>query len=137
MKLLLQRTERTATCTMGKLFIDSTLFCDTLEPTERRLHNISDKVKGRTAIPTGVYRVEIAYSNRFGCRMPRLMDVPMFDGILIHPGNTAADTAGCILVGITDKVGHLHSSRMMYNLLRGRIDRALMCGEQVTINVLS
>lgn len=121
MKLQLNRTTRAPRYTEGKLLIDNALFCDTIEPTERTLRSISDKVNGHTAIPAGTYVVEYCYNNKFGCKMPRLRDVPMFDGILIHPGNTVHDSRGCILVGIKDSDGHLSASRLTFNRLLSRI----------------
>ena len=91
-------------------------FCDTLEPPRRNLLNGGKwdkrlKVKGMTAIPEGRYLTRFTYSPKFGRRLFQLMDVPLFDGIRIHSGNSVKDTQGCILVGNNTKVGRLENSR--------------------------
>lgn len=91
-------------------------FCDTLEPPRRNLLNRGKwdkrlKVKGMTAIPEGRYLMRFTYSPKFGKRLFQLMDVPLFDGIRIHSGNSVKDTQGCILVGNNTKVGRLENSR--------------------------
>ena len=115
MKLHLQRTERGDRYTMGRLAIDGEPFCDTLEPTDRHLEAATmrpeQKVFGQTAIPTGSYPVVLTYSPRFKRTLPLLKNVPHFEGIRIHPGNTSADTAGCILVGRRLHSGRLTDSR--------------------------
>ena len=106
--------------TIGRLAIDGAPLCDTLEDTVRDLSR-ERKIPGRTAIPAGRYRVIVNRSPKFGRELPRLLDVPHFDGILIHRGNTAADTAGCILVG-EDKVRGRVVNSSGYEL---RITRAI------------
>lgn len=91
-------------------------FCDTLEPPRRNLLNGGKwdkrlKVKVMTAIPEGRYLMRFTYSPKFGKRLFQLMDVPLFDGIRIHSGNSVKDTQGCILVGNNTKVGRLENSR--------------------------
>lgn len=91
-------------------------FCDTLEPPRRNLLNGGKwdkrlKVKGMTAIPEGRYLMRFTYSPKFGKRLFQLMDVPLFDGIRIHSGNSVKDTQGCILVGNNTKAGRLENSR--------------------------
>ena len=91
-------------------------FCDTLEPPRRNLLNGGKwdkrlKEKGMTAIPEGRYLMRFTYSPKFGKRLFQLMDVPLFDGIRIHSGNSVKDTQGCILVGNNTKVGRLENSR--------------------------
>ena len=115
MKLDLQRTERGDRYTMGHLAIDGVAFCDTLEPTDRHLEaatmRLDQKVFGQTAIPNGTYPVVLTYSPRFKCTLPLLKDVPHFEGIRIHSGNSVTDTAGCILVGRQSTPGRLTDSR--------------------------
>lgn len=124
MKLLLKRTAKRDTYTIGKLYIDGVYFCDTLEDKDRGLTQSmttselsQKKVPSKTSIPTGEYQVTISYSNRFKQQMPLLNNVPGFSGIRIHSGNTAQDTDGCILVGKNKSVGKVLESRKTYQEL--------------------
>lgn len=96
MRLKLVRDERGADHTYGKLYINDTYFCETIEDEER-----AKKVMHETAIPKGTYKVILSFSNRFQKRMPLLLNVPNFTGIRIHSGNTDDDSSGCPLVGRT------------------------------------
>ena len=90
MKLILDRIFMADDYTIGRLFIDGAYFCDTLEDTVRDLKSDgSGKIYGETAIPTGEYKVMLARSPRFKRILPRLLNVPFFEGILIHSGNYA------------------------------------------------
>lgn len=93
------------TYTIGKLYISGEFVCDTLEPA---------KVGSHPCIPVGSYSVVLAHSPKFGKLMPRLLNVPKRDGILIHVGNSANDTSGCILVGYNDVVGGLLNSKRAF-----------------------
>ena len=139
-KILLKRIAKKPMYTIGKLYINGEYFCDTLEDTDRGLDqklplgtNQLRKVKGRTAIPTGDYEITLeVVSQRFGnrpqykfCegRLPRLMNVPAFQGVLIHIGNDANDTEGCILVGENKQVGKVLNStatfKRFYEKIKG------------------
>ena len=139
MKLHLQRTERGDRYTMGRLAIDGVAFCDTLEPTDRHLDAATmrpeQKVFGQTAIPTGTYPVVLTYSPRFKRTLPLLKNVPYFEGIRIHPGNSTTDTAGCILVGRRLHSGRLTDSRQtMRQLMKTLTNRPRNQAMQLTIN---
>lgn len=107
MKLQLNTIAKRKTYTIGELFIDGMFFCDTLEDTVRE---DGIKIYGETAIPAGTYKGIINHSNRFKKDMPLLLNVPNFEGIRIHAGNTSEDTHGCILVGINDVTGRISQS---------------------------
>lgn len=96
MKLLLQRTRLLPDKTVGNLSINGKFYCFTLEDTVRP---DGIKVMGQTAIPAGTYKVCVTWSNRFSKPLPQILDVPGFEGVRLHGGNTEADTQGCVLVG--------------------------------------
>jgi hypothetical protein len=108
-RLLLKRIALRDDYTIGKLYIDGSYFCDTLEDRVRDLAKEA-KVPAKTAIPSGTYKVMVNTSPKFKRLLPRLLDVPHFDGILIHRGNTPEDTAGCILVGENKQIGKVLNS---------------------------
>lgn len=135
MKLKVERRRLEAGYTVGRLYVDGRLFCDTLEDRVRDLDK-EEKVPGRTAIPAGTYRVEFNWSPKFGRNLPRLLDVPRFEGILIHPGNTADDSAGCILVGRNTAAGRLTESRDTSDRLNVLIEDARRKNESVTLEIV-
>lgn len=120
-ELLLKRIFKGTGYTIGKLYIDGEYFCDTLEDAVR-----DKKIPGETAIPAGTYKVIVNMSPRFKRLLPRLLDVPGFEGILIHRGNTPSDTAGCILVGENREKGKVLNStpyeKKLVELLKDKID---------------
>ena len=133
MKLTLKRIAKRDTYTIGKLYVDGMYFCDTLEDKDRGLYQVMPlldiqkiKVIHETAIPTGVYKVIVNQSPKFGRLLPRLLDVPGFEGILIHRGNTDKHTSGCILVGENNVIGQLINSTVyelkLVDLLRREKD---------------
>ena len=134
MRLTLVRTYRQGGYTSGVLFAGEEMMAHTLEPPWRNLR-MERKVKGQTAIPEGIYRVVLAPSMRFGRKMPRLLDVPGFKAILIHWGNTVADTQGCILVGRRDKNGTLRDSRRTFEKLYQRLRQAEEAEDSVRLIV--
>lgn len=141
MILTLRRIARKPGYTIGKLYIDGEYFCDTLEDTDRGLRQGQSidalrcmKIKGSTAIPIGRYKITLnvvsprfgsrAQYKRIGGRLPRLLDVPAFEGVLIHIGNTAKDTEGCILVGENKVIGQVVNSTATFNRLYDRLKAA-------------
>lgn len=137
MKLTLNRRFKAPEYTIGDLYIEGQWFCNTLEDTDRGLsQNMvltyiqNKKVKSQTAIPTGTYKVDMdtvspkysnyskyPYAKQFNAKMPRLLNVKGFEGILIHAGNTQKDTDGCILVGINKVKGQVINSQATWKKL--------------------
>ena len=99
MKLKLIRKYKCPNYTIGHLYINDKYFCDTLEDKVRELNSIEDKIKHKTAIPKGKYKVVVTMSPKFKRLLPLLLNVPFFTGIRIHRGNDENDTSGCIIVG--------------------------------------
>ena len=131
MQLALKRTTFTSESTIGKLSVDGRYECYVLEDVVRK----GAKVWGKSAIPAGTYPVVITYSNRFRRLMPLLADVPGFEGVRIHSGNTAADTEGCLLVGKTQSKDFVGQSRDAYAVLFAQIKDAIDRHEPVTITI--
>ena len=136
MKLLLQR-ERGGYFTFGMLYVDGRVFCQTLED-ELRAPGV--KVWGRTCIPAGTYRVIVNHSARFKRMLPLLLNVPGFEGVRIHAGNTHEDTEGCILVGrrrgVLGRLRAVLDSRPAFDSLFKQIDSARKRGEEVEITII-
>lgn len=135
MKLRVERLWKKPTYTVGRLYVNGKLYCNTLEDVVRDLTKEA-KVPGKTAIPAGTYKVIYNWSPKFGRNLPRLLNVPHFDGILIHPGNTADDSAGCILVGKNTEVGRLTQSRYTSDCLNVLIEDAQRHGEEIIIEIV-
>lgn len=140
MKLTLKRIALRPTYTIGKLYIDDAYFCDTLEDTVRdtnksgKFDNGEQKIKGKTAIPYGIYEIKWTYSPRFKKYTPQLMNVPSFEGIRVHAGNTSADTEGCLILGENKQVGKVLNSRATINKFYPIIKEACSNGK-VTIEI--
>ena len=130
----------------GELFVDDHLNCLTLEELPR-----PEKIPGKTGIPAGRYKLlprregqmYHEYCVRFKEDHPMiwLQDVPNFEYIYIHIGNTLADTDGCILVGCAistsyDGNAHLTSSTAAYRSLHKKISSAWQNGEEVWLEVV-
>ena len=142
MKLELKRIARKNTYTIGRLFVDGKYFSDTIEDKDRLIKQTDnlDKIKktkvyAETAVPTGTYKVIVNQSPKFKRLLPRLLDVPGFDGILIHRGNTAKDSAGCIIVGENKVVGKVINSTPYELKLTEMLKKAQDKGESITIKI--
>lgn len=140
MTILIERTWCGPECTVGTLSIDGVAECFTLEdvvrpdPTPETPANEA-KVYGQTAIPAGTYNVIITPSKRFKRALPLLENVPGFEGIRIHPGNTAENTEGCILVGKVRSTRSVSESRAAFIALFAKINACLVVGEPVTLTI--
>ena len=128
MQLTLKRLHKTDTSTIGELLIDGVFECYTLEDIERLV-----KIKAETAIPKGTYKVIINMSNRFKRLMPLLLNVPNFEGVRIHAGNSNHDTEGCILVGQSRNKNYIGQSRKAY----AKLFKKMQAAENITLTILS
>lgn len=154
MKLKLIRKWKKETYTIGQLYVDGVFFSNTIEDKDRGLDQKMPKEQiffmkkpGITAIPTGTYEITLSIqSNKYKkskkimeiCDgyVPRLVDVPGYSGILIHPGNTAKDTEGCIIPGKNDKVGYVSNSTYYFTLLYNKMKDAKRKNEKITIEII-
>lgn len=138
MKLTLRSEEFMPNCTIGRLYVDDEFECFTLEDTVREVKGEPVphwKIPAKTAIPSGEYAVTVTMSARFKKRLPLLLDVPGFSGVRIHPGNTDADTEGCILVGEGKRDYAIVNSRVAFQKLLAKIEQAIGRKEPVTIAI--
>ena len=162
MELVLTRIAKRKAYTIGRLsFVErvndeylagerEVYFCDTLEPpvvemkTTMSLEEVlRSPVKTQSmkpfAIPEGRYAVVITWSPRFKMYLPLLVGDQVFNGLFqgirIHMGNTAKDTAGCILVGRNQIVGRLLESRKWLYELKQKIVEAKARGEAVWLTI--
>lgn len=139
MELLLKRIFRGDKYTIGHLYINGEYFSDTLEDVDRELTNdMSEeeikkiKVYGKTAVPTGRYKVEVTYSPKFKRHLPLLISVKGFTGIRIHSGNSHEDTLGCLLVGFNKVKGQVINSRVTSDKLTALLRN---CEEEIHITI--
>ena len=153
MELLVKRVAKKDNYTIGKLYIDGVYFADTLEDCDRGLTQDmpleeikAKKVYGKTAIPKGTYKVYMnvvspkfkdrSWAKPYGGKLPRLLNVPNYEGVLIHVGNTAEDTSGCLLVGINDSQGRISNSQATFKKLMDEyLVPAHERGEKITITI--
>lgn len=152
MLITIQRKPK-SNSTPGALLIDGVKFCDTMEDVDRGLLSTmtlqeiqSKKIYGDTAIPKGKYRFNIdVVSPKFkdrqwakfcGGKLPRLENVPGFEGVLIHVGNTPKDTLGCLLVGVANSDTMITNSVVTFQSLYKKIEEAKARGEELWIEIV-
>ena len=153
MEIVLKRVAPRETYTIGHIYVNDVRFCDAVEDRDRGLRQgmspaqiSAVKVPGQTAIPKGRYRIDMeTYSSRYGgvpfykelCggRVPRLVNVPGYAGVLIHAGNSAEDSAGCIIVGENKAVGKVLNSRATLTRLYKEMATAHAAGEEIFITI--
>ena len=116
MKIKVDRIYKGESYTIGKMYLNVEYFCDTLEDAIRPV-----KIPNETAIPAGIYKVEVTYSPRFKRNLPLLVDVPNYTGIRIHNGSNKDHTSGCILVGFNTSKGILSDSRKISDQLTEKL----------------
>ena len=153
MEVKLKRKYKAETYTIGDMFVEDEWFCNTLEDKDRGLKSSMSleeverlKVYAETAIPAGRYIVRMDtvspkynrvkwYKDNFGGRMPRLENVKGFSGILIHPGTTALDSAGCIIVGLNKIKGNVLDSRATFQKLWKKLEDAHKRKETIYLTI--
>lgn len=154
MEIKVDRKYKKETYTIGNLYINGKFFCNTLEDTDRGIKQTDSlttikqkKVYGETAIPTGKYKIDMDtispkykavkwYKELCNGKVPRLINVPGFEGTLIHSGNSALDTYGCILVGKNSIKGRLTQSKDWFKKLYNEMKKAYDANEQITIEIV-
>lgn len=153
MNILVTRIAKKSNYTIGKLYIDDKYYCDTIEDKDRNLNNAMSskeikktKVNNKTAIPTGTYDVTlktkspkysksqtfVKYCNAY---MPRILNVPGFDGILLHTGNTAEDSSGCIILGYNKQIGKVVNSMDAFKKVYPILKKASDEGQRISITI--
>ena len=153
MELKLIRKEKEANYTIGDLFVNGILFSQTLEDKDRGLTQDmpleeikAKKVYGKTAIPTGTYEIDMntispkfqarSWAKPYGGKLPRLIGVKGFEGVLLHVGNTASDSSGCLLVGKNSIKGMVtDSTKTFMSLMSKYLLPAKLRGEKITITI--
>lgn len=139
MELRVKRVALKSDYTIGRLYVNGEYVCDTLEDAVR-----DTKIYGKTAIPCGTYKITMdvvspkfkdrSWAKPYDGKLPRLIDVPNYEGVLIHVGNTAEDTIGCLLVGQNRAVGQLvNSTQTFMSLMEKHLIPAKNRGEEITI----
>lgn len=149
MKLLLKRIAKKDTYTIGKLYVDGKYVADTLEDKDKGLRQDMSleeikriKVYGQTAIPTGTYKIDMntvspkfkdrSWAKPWKGKLPRFIDVPGYEGVLIHVGNQAQDSLGCVLVGQNKVKGRVINSTATFGKLMSVL---LQDKDNVTITI--
>lgn len=138
MNLRLIREPSQESSTLGALYLDDVWRCWTLEDELREVPGqpvSAWKVQDETAIPAGRYQLRMGWSDRLKRLTPRLIDVPGFSGILIHGGNRAPDTRGCILVGLMRASAMIQNSAPAKQLIEAALAAAEKAGEQSWITI--
>lgn len=140
--------------TISRFYINEKRYYNILEDKDRGLRQTDPlekikkvKVKGETAIPTGRYRIDmetvspkyekVSWAKKLcGGKMPRLVDVPGFDGILLHPGSTPDHTDGCLLTGQNLEKGKVLHSRDCFIFIYKQLKAAHERGEEIWIEIV-
>lgn len=153
MEIILKRIAKRDKYTIGKVSINGTYICDSIEDKDRGLTQTTAlakirmiKVAHQTAIPSGTYAVTLdVKSARFGQKeyykkqcngyLPRILNVPGFDGILMHRGTDQDSSSGCIILGYNTIVGKVTNSQKAYEAVYAKLKEASDKGEKITITI--
>jgi hypothetical protein len=136
MKIEVRRVGFSSKSTISEVWVDGTRLWYGLEDAVRQEKGVPVwkwKVRGRTAIPEGRYKVIVTQSTRFKRRLPLVVKVPGFTGIRIHSGNTHEHTEGCLLLGMKTSKGTVLQSRAACAEAQELIETALLAGDKVWI----
>ena len=142
MEIIVKRNQQNEVCTLGWMFIDDVFECYTLEDVGRKI-----KIWGKTRIPAGTYKIKLRKTGRFHNKymsrfssfhkgMLHVQKVLNFKYILIHVGNTAEDTAGCLLVGERIRENMILDSTSAYTKMYKKVIYAMQLDEEVTITYI-
>ena len=149
MEIRVRRIALKDTYTIGKMYIDGEYFCDCCEDRVRDLSKEA-KVPNKTAIPYGTYEITLdvkspkysdfnkyPWAKEYDGYIPRLTNVPLFLGVLIHPGDDEQDTAGCLLCGENKVVGKvINSTKTFQRLMNEHLIPAKNRGEKIYITIV-
>lgn len=153
MEVLVYRKYKKPDYTVGRMSIDGTFICNTMEDVDRGLDDgmqdwmiKNKKIPNVTAIPTGRYKIDMdTVSPKFSkypfymevCqgKLPRIKNVRGFDGILIHCGVDHSNSSGCILVGMNTQVGKLTDSKETFKKIYALMKEAHDRGETIYITI--
>ena len=138
-ELLLQRKKLAVGFTTGILMFGGVAY-HTMEDQVRDLSSCTKtscigKIPGETAIPAGRYEIKDTYSPRFKKNVLEVVNVPGFQGIRIHPGNTEADTEGCLLLGLKGNERSISESRKAIEQFNKDVRAEFAKGNKVFITI--
>ena len=142
MELILRRKPTEIETTFGQLFVDGAFECYTLEDAVREVPGEPVhlwKIKDRTAIPSGLYRITLENSPHFGPDTLTINNVPGFDHIRIHSGTDKDSTEGCVIVGdAIDTLAMTISGGLAHGVkkrLQAKVKAAIDAGDAVWIEI--
>jgi hypothetical protein len=153
MEVLVYRKYKKPDYCVGRMSIDGTFICNTMEDVDRGLDDgmqdwmiRNKKIPNVTAIPTGRYKIDMdTVSPKFSkypfymevCqgKLPRIKNVRGFDGILIHCGVDHSNSSGCILVGMNTQTGKLTDSKETFKKIYALMKEAHDNGETIYITI--
>ena len=151
MKIEVKRIYNCPTYCISHIYIDGKYICDGIEDTDRMLSDDmtesyikSKKIYTKTAIPIGTYKMTLNVISPKYCKkqyyidfcngkLPRLEKVKGFDGILWHKGNTADDSAGCLILGYNKVKGKVIDSQLAFETVYRMLDVANRIGENILV----
>lgn len=153
MEIVVKRIAKKPDYTIGRVYVNGVYLCDSIEDKDRGLKQSMTlgeirkiKVAKQTAIPSGNYELTLHvksptfsqkafYKNYCDGYVPRILNVPGFDGILMHCGSTQNSSAGCIILGYNTVVGRVTNSETAYKIFYSNLKAASDKGERITITI--